>query len=265
MHGRQRGWLFIAVAIGCGACTVPPDGERGGPEAVSSEDAAIAAQLYAGTVRTPDGFLGDPAPASFAQVTTYHVKSRQLAPAAPAQYELCTDDWTQALAWSETLALAAPTYLDLVGNDATERYFELDRVPRGDPQHYERIRVFRCDYLDRSGVDLSAPGDFAGTFNRRPLDAAALRELAEYLWQFSEYDNADHAVLSSAGGVTTDGLAHTLVLASLERGGSCDRIVLRDWTHTVDLTTGALRSTVTERREFGVRREGDAVVGCQVP
>ena len=182
--------------------------------------------------------------------------------AAPTQYELCTDDWTEALAWSETIALAAPVYLALVGNDATERYFELDRVPQDDPQHYERIRVYRCSYLDRSGVDLDGASDFAGTFNRRPLDADALRELSEYLWQFSEYDNANHVVLASTGEAATNGLEHTLKLASLERGATCDRVVLRNWTHTVDLATGTLRSVVTALREFDVRREGDAVVGC---
>jgi hypothetical protein len=261
MHGSRRGWLLIAATLALSACTVPPE-DGGALLTVSDEDAAIAAQLYAGTPRTPAGFLADPVPASFALVTTYHIKSRQLAPAAPTQYELCTDDWTEALAWSETIALAAPTYLDLVGNDASERYFELDRVPRDDPQHYERIRAYRCSYLDRSGVDLEGASDVAGTFNHRPLDAAALRDLAEYLWQFSEYNNAGHAVLSSAGQAVPGGLAHTLGLASLERGTTCDRVVLRDWTHTVDGVTGTLRSTVIERREFGVRREGDTVVGC---
>jgi hypothetical protein len=262
MQGWRRGWLVIAASIGCGACTAPPAGESAGAPSLSSDDAAIATQLYAGTPRTPAGFLSDPAPASFEQVTTYQVKSRQLSPAAPTQHELCTDDWIEALGWSETLALAAPTYLDLVGNETTERYYELDRVPQGDPQHYERIRVFRCSYLDRSGVDLDGSDGFAGTFNHRPLDAASLRDLAEYLWRFSEYNNTDHSVVASAGQTTTSGLAHTLTLASLERGTSCDRVVLTDWTHTVDAATGALGSTSTELREFSVRRDGDTVQGC---
>jgi hypothetical protein len=262
MHGSRHGWLLIAATLGCGACTAPPDGADDGAQPLSGDDMAIATQLYVGAPRTPAGFLADPPPASFAQVTTYHIKSRQLVPAATTQYELCTDDWTEALAWSETVALAAPVYLDLVGNDANDRYFELDRVPRDDPQHYERIRVYRCSYLDRNGVDLGGAGDFAGTFNRRPLDADALRELAEYLWQFSEYDNANYVVLASTGEAAPNGLEHALTLASLERGATCNRVVLRNWTHTVDLATGALRSAVTELREFGVRREGDTVVGC---
>ncbi len=262
MLGRLCGWLaVVATLFATGACTVPPESD-GAAAAVSSDDAVLAAQLYAGAPRTPPGFLADAAPPSFSQVATYHLKAREIDSNAPTQHELCTDDWTEALAWSETVAQQAPTYLDLVGNTSTERYYEFDRVPHGDPQRYERMRVFRCSYLDRTGVDLDSTGDFAGTLNVRPLDAAALGGLAEYLWEFSEYDNVNHAVVASAAEPVTSGLAHTLTLASLERGATCDRVVLSKWTTTLDSPTGELRSAVTALREFSVHRIGDAVVGC---
>jgi hypothetical protein len=242
---------------------VPPGGEpRAGAPTEPSEDLSLAAQLYAGTPRTPAGFLADPAPQSFLQVTTYHLKTRHLDANAPTQHELCTDLWAQALAWSETAAQQASPYLDLVGNIETERYYEFDRVPHGDPQRYERMRVFRCSYIDRAGVDLATPGDFAGTLNVRPLDAAVLGGLAEYLWEFSEYDNVDHAVVSSAARPVMTGLAHTLTLASLERGTTCDRVSLNEWTTTADPATGALSSSIVPLREFSVHRVGDTVVGC---
>ncbi len=263
MEVRLRAWLAVAATtIAIGACTVPPEGEGGAAAAVSSDDAVLAAQLYAGTPRTPLGFLSDPAPQSFSQVATYHLKTRQLDVNAATQHELCTDDWNAALAWSETVAQQAPTYLDLVGNTSTERYYEFDRVPHGDPQRYERLRVFRCGYLDRAGVDLDTAGDFAGTLNVQPLDAAALRGLAEYLWEFSEYDNVNHAVVLSAARPVTTGMAHTLTLASLERGATCDRVSLREWTTTADPATGELRSTIVLLRQLSVHRVGDAVVGC---
>lgn len=263
MLGRLCGWLAVAAAtIATGACTAPPDGEPRAGAAVPSDDAALATQLYAGTPRTPTGFLSDPAPQSFSQVATYHLKTRQLDSSAATQHELCTDDWNEALAWSETVAQQAPTYLDLVGNTTTERYYEFDRVSHGDPQRYERMRVFRCGYLDRSGVDLDTTGDFAGTLNVQPLDAAALGGLAEYLWEFSEYDNVNHAVVSSEARPVTIGLAHTLTLASLERGATCDRVVLREWTYTADPVTGRMSSNIAPVREFSVHRVGDAVVGC---
>ena len=263
MRWRLCGSLaVVATMLAAAACTVSPDGELRAAGTVTSDDAALAAQLYAGTPRTPAGFLADPAPASFSQVTTYHLKTRQLDSNAPAQHELCTDDWNEALAWSESVAQQAPTYLDLVGNTQTQRYYEFDRVPHGDPQRYERMRVFLCAYLDRASVDLDVSSDVAGTLNARPLDAATLGGLAEYLWQFSEYDNADHAVVSSAAKPVTTGLAHTLTLASLERGATCDRVSLREWTTTADPATGELHSTVVPLREFSVHRVGDTVVGC---
>jgi len=263
MLSRLCGRLAVAATmLAAAACAVPPEGEPGAAVIVPGDDAALAAQLYAGTPRTPAGFLPDPAPQSFSQVATYHLKTRQLDSNAPAQHELCTDDWNEALAWSEAVAQQAPTYLDLVGNLETERYYEFDRVPHGDPQRYERMRVFRCGYLDRSGVDLDTADDFAGALNVQPLDAAALGGLAEYLWEFSEYDNVNHVVVASAAEPAMTGLAHTLTLASLERGGTCDRVVLRAWTTTADLATGELRSTVATVREFSVHRVGDTVVGC---
>jgi len=261
MFPRLCGWLAVAAALVTAACTVPPNGEGAVPT-VSIDDITLAAQLYAGTPRTPAGFLADPAPPSFSQVATYHLKARQIDANAPTQYELCSDDWNEALAWSETVAQQAPTYLDLVGNTSTERYYEFDRVPHGDPQRYERMRVLRCAYLDRSGVDLDGDNAFAGTLHAQPIDAAVLGGLAEYLWEFSEYDNVNHAVVSSAARLATTGLAHTLTLASLERGTACDRVLLSEWTHSVDPSTGDLASTVTSLREFSVHRVGDTVTGC---
>lgn len=263
MRGRLCGWLAVAIAIATGACTAPPaDEPKAAAQNVLPGDTAIAAQLYAGTPRTPAGFLSDPAPQSYLQVTTYHIKSKQIDSAAPTQFEVCTDQWAQALAWSETVALQAPTYLDLVTNSSTDRYYEFDRVPHGDPQRYERMRVFRCAYLDRSSVDLDAPSAVAGTLNAQPLDAAALGGAAEYLWEFSEYNNVNHAVVSSAASAATTGLAHTLTLASLERGATCDRVVLREWTFAADPSAGHLSSTVTQLRDFSVRQVGDTVAGC---
>lgn len=259
--------LGLAAVLGVASCEVPADDPALGADpasALSPTDQAIAAQLYAGAPRTPAGFVADPAPASFTQVTTYHIKTRQLAAGAPAQHELCTDDWNEALGWSEQVAAAAPVYLDLVGNATTDRYYEFDRVPRGEPARYVRMRVYRCAYLDRAGVDLAAPAPFAGTLNLRPLDATALRESSEYLWLFTAYNNAGHAVVASESR-TGPPLAHAITIASLEAAGvgsTCDRVRLTEWTHALDGVSGALTLTTTAVREFGVRHEAGAVVRC---
>jgi len=263
MRLESRGLLALAVALTISSCEVGQEDE-GLSGALSPADRDIAARLYAGAPRTPPGFLDDAAPAGFAQVTTYHVKTAQLAAPAATSYEVCSDDWSQAFAWSEEVAAASSPYLDFVGNEATVRYYELDRVPRGQPDRYVRMRVFRCSYLDRIGVDTTAADGFAGMLNARPLDPAAVRELSEYLWWFTTYNNADHAVLASepsSGGA----LAHVLAIASLERaafGAGCDRVTLRDWTHTADPNTGVLQLTTAVVREFRVARTGDRIDAC---
>ena len=146
-------------------------------------------------------------------MSTTHLKNADVDAAAVAPqplYELCTDDWSQALEWSELGAQSSPQYSDLVETNDDPRYFEFGRVRQGDPTFYVRSRVFKCAYLDRASVNLRAAAGAAGTLNRRPPTAADLREMSEYLWQFTQYNNVGYAVLQSSGSSTTGTLTHTL-------------------------------------------------------
>ncbi len=62
-----------------------------------------------------------------------------------------------------------------------------------------RHRVFKCEYLDRSGTDLRVDTGAAGAMNQRPLTATELEALSEYLWQFTMFNNSEYAVESSSG------------------------------------------------------------------
>jgi hypothetical protein len=263
MRLESRVATILAAALSISGCEMPPEGGVLATSTLAAADQAIAARLYTGTPRTPAGFLDDPAPSGFAQVTTYHVKTSQLAAPTSPSHEVCSDDWSQAFAWSEEVAAGSSPYLDFVGNVATDRYFEFDRVPRGLTDRYVRMRVFRCAYLDRTGVDSTSAAGFGGMLNAGPIDATALRELSEYLWRFTPYNNAGHAVLASEPRNGTE-LGHALTIASLERGadGSCDRVVLHDSLLTVDLFTGALHRGTAFVREFGVRQQGGLLIGC---
>lgn len=98
----------------------------------------------------------------------------------------------------------------------------------------------------------------------RPLDAAALRDLNEYLWRFTAFNNADHAVIASESR-SAPGLAHALTIASLERapaGADCDRITLHDSILAAVSATGELQRAAVFVREFHTRREGSLIVGC---
>ena len=234
---------------------------------------AIAERLYAGSPRTPEGFRLEPAPVGVVgPVATTHLKNTDTAAGAAAnlRFELCTDDLAVATNWSETKALAMPVYADLVEVSGSTRTFELVRVPRNDLTARIRHRVFKCTYLDRTGTDLEAANGPAGHLSAPQVDAAELRNLSEYLWQFTAFNNADHVVLASIAGAGTASaaLVHQIEMAKLFRaapaaGGAtdCDRIEVLRWTHTADPTGTVVRSLAAPL-EFLARRENGRVTLC---
>jgi hypothetical protein len=227
---------------------------------IALTDVRIAELLYAGAPRVPADFQSDAPPPGSGVVSTYHLQNTQLAPAA-ARYELCTDDAIQARDWSNAVSGGAEA---LLGESTTDRYFEFQRVRNGTPVVTVRARVFRCAYLDRSAVNLADVQGPAGLMNLRPLDAAALRTLSEYLWNFSIYNNSDNAVLASRGAQQSGSLEHEIVMAQLIRAGSggCDRVSVSAWRHRVDLATGALVREWVPLWEFGARQQTGGVTTC---
>jgi hypothetical protein len=228
-------------------------------------DLQIAQLLYSDSQRTPAAFFKETPPAYQGYVSTAHLRNSDLTPSATsAQYEMCTDDWAVALSWSDQTAAALST-TTLVETNATSRYHEFSRVRSGNPPGYVRTRIYRCSYLDRSFTDLRADGGAAGTLNHRPISAAELQHLSEYLWQFTSYNNYGSAVLKSSGTSIVAGFEHTLVIASLQPASApstCDRIDVLGWTHAVDGQTGAVTRAKQTLWEFGARRAAGIVELC---
>ncbi|NJO13342.1 MAG: hypothetical protein HC872_07645 [Gammaproteobacteria bacterium] len=270
----------IAAALLCCAVALASCGGGGGGDSaapapapaaparvVTQSDAQIATLLYSDSQRTPSGFYADPIPSGVSYAATLHLKNTDLS-GAPQQHELCTDDWNEALGWSEVAADNAANYSDLVATETTARYYEFGRVPRGQTGGYLRARVYRCTYLDRDTVDLQGESPAAGRLNRRPLTGADLRELSEYLWLFTRYNNFGHVVLRSTGLATAAGFEHTLYLASLQRSAqapSCDRILVHSWRHLLDTATGDLQLQQQPLWEFGAREMSGAIELCAAP
>jgi hypothetical protein len=271
---RYRAQLVAYAAIVLGAC-----GGGGGDGAstptqavaparpIEQSDLQIAQSLYGGSPRTPQGFYQDPLPGGHEYVSTAHLKTGDIAQltASDPIHELCTNDWNQALAWSESSAQNAPQYADLVETSDDTRYFEFGRVRQGTPTFYVRARVFKCTYLDRSAADLRASEGEAGLLNQRPLTAAELRNLSEYLWHFTLYNNVGHVVLKSGGASAQGELTHTLHIASVARSAissSCDRIDVLAWQHRLDTTTGRLHLDVQALWSFGAREAGGVAAQC---
>lgn len=262
--------ILLCTATACGggggsdaAASAPVVGSSGNaagstPDPLSrpftQSDQEIADLIYSGRDRTPEGFYAEPPPMGASYVTTSHLKSTDVdadgvASTTTAGHELCTDDWNQALEWSEQAGTRMVRYGDLVATNAEPRFFEFVRVPRENPTALVRQRVFKCAYLDRSAADMQSLDNEGGTLNRQPVTPADVRELAEYLWHFTLYNNFGSAVLVSSGEETSGAVAHGLTIASLSRAPSptaCDRIDVLRWTHTVDPATGAItRNTAT--------------------
>lgn len=202
-------------------------------------------------------------------MTTSHLKSTHMDAAgavstATAGYELSTDDWNQALEWSEQATRMA-SYGDLVATNAEPRFFEFVRVPRATRTVLVRQRVFKCAYLDRGAADMQSLSGEGGQLNRQPLTLVDVRELAEYLWHFTLYNNFGSAVLVSSGDSPGGALAHALTIENLERASSpatCDRIDVLRWTHTVDPATGAITRTLATLASLYARESDGLATLC---
>ena len=274
-HLRWRWRLAALAAVALSACgggggdsATPTPGASAPPRPVEQSDLQIAQSVYGSGARTPAGFYSDPQPSGYGYVSTLHLKNANVdaTVAAPEPlYELCTDDWNQALAWSELSAQHDPQHSDLVETNDDPRYFEFGRVRQGDPTFYVRARVFKCAYLDRSDTNLRDTAGPAGLLNRRPLTAVELRDLTEYLWQFTQYNNVGYAVLKSSGLPSGTELTHTLHIGSLVRGAlssSCDRVDVIVWRHTLNTTTGEMELDMQTLWSFGAHEAAGVVYLC---
>jgi hypothetical protein len=287
----RNGWLFALLASvsacgGGGSASEPAIStssvasvDNGGASAsvalVPSDPAAlpsdqeIADRIYQGRDRTPSDFYQEsllPAPSGY---TTTHIKNTMIAQVMPAAgapvYELCTDDWNEALAWSEEAAQRMPRYANLTETNANKRYFEFVRARPAPSDWLERQRVFRCSYLERSTADLRTLDGPGGSLNRASPAAADVKELAEYLWQFTYYNNYGNAVLASNGDATDETLEHALIIATLVRASTpdaCDRIDIFRWIHSVDVGTGTITRRVEPIREISARESGGFAMLC---
>jgi hypothetical protein len=238
------------------------------PPSTSAADLSLADRIYKGTQRTPDGFAVEARPSSVSgTLSTRHLKNTDFATGPQAispTYEVCTNDMAQAIEWSESQANWNGQYSDMSEVHGDSHMWEVVRVPRADVTAMLRHRVFRCDYLDRTNTDLRADAGAAGSMNQRPLTAGELGSLAEYLWQFTMFNNSDSAVASSSDSSSGSSIVHSIRIGQLVRGatGTCDTVQIVDWTHTMDSTTGALTRSLANVRTYKAKNTAGATELC---
>lgn len=256
---------LLPILVIVGAC-----GGSGSTEAVEKAAAAtvqlpadseILGKTYDNNYQVPAGFFVDERATTPRSYTLHHV----LDPSD--SFEICSDDLVEAQAFEDADNASRAVNGYYVTSYENERYFEFVRELSytedvgniGDPTSPGYARVFKCDHTNRNGVDRALLEGYAGKLNPVRLDAALLREFAEYLWQFTFFNVTHKKVIASYPDPAS--LQHTLLLALVINQGtnSCDRIDVAAWRFSADPDTGEVT------REFDTLRSFEAMLVAGQP
>jgi hypothetical protein len=244
--------LLVTGSVVCGC--KPPASPSDVAAATIPSDEDVRAMVYDDKYRVPPGFYVDERADTPGSYTIYHVKDESLS------WELCTDDYDEALALEAADNEQREVNGVFAGSYENDRYFEVTRdlaYPDGvgnaaEPTSPGYARVFKCSYVDREGVDRNLRDGYAGRLNARPADAAELRSLVEYLWQFAFFWPARAKVLDSFSEQGPGVIRHTLRLGLLtpQGDGSCDVVEVVDWVFSLDTSDGHIGRSFELRRRF---------------
>jgi len=234
---------FVACDDGSGAPDYRSTGTSMRPELLPSNEQIIAA-VYDSTYTVPEGFYVDERADTPRSYTLYHVKD------ISDSYELCTDDYLQALDWEGADNKSRLVNGHYVTSYENEKYFEFVRelFYRDDVSSVVELtspgfaRVFKCSAVNRDGVDRNLRNSYAGTLNSRPLTTRVVREFTEYMWQFAYFEISRRKVLRSFSTERIDAFEHTLLIAfTINQGhGQCDRIEVVEWIFSAERSSGAI-------------------------
>ena len=226
----------------------------------------IAAMVYDTGYSVPNDFFVDERSATDRSYTIHHVLDDS------SSYEVCTDDYAEAMAWEEADNASRSVQGYFVESYDNERYFEFVRELSytDDVGNVDDItspgfaRVFKCSNTSRNGVDRALLSGYAGQLNAHPLDQESVRVFAEYLWQFTFFPASRKKVVDSFSLATTDTLQQTLVLAfSTSQGsGACDRIEVVRWTFSADRNSGEVEKRFVTSHVFEARYENGTALTC---
>ena len=245
----------------CGADSSAPD--------TAISDTRIAERIYLDK-RTPDNFFNnDEAITGDSFYSISHLKNVELLTPAEKiglpQYELSTDDFTQALNWSETVASKQTVYRQLVNNSDTPLYYQFTRVDLNNSEFIHLSRVYKASTLDRSGVDLSESGSYQGKIVSTVYTTTLVKQIVEYLWTFSFNNNYGHAVLQSSTIENGLSLTHTLLEAKLitSSSASCDSIEIFESNYSIDKSSGEIWKTGQSLRTIQATFNGTFATLCE--
>jgi len=204
----------------------------------------VLTKAYNPSYRTPEGFYVDERVDTPGSYSLYHIKDQSVS------YELCSDDFGEALAWESADNASRAVNGDFITSVENDRYFEFvreltypDSVGNvSDPTSPGFARIFKCSYIDRIGADRNLRDGYAGKFNVIPLTEESIRTYVEYMWQFTFFWPARTMVVDSFSSETPDSYQNTLLLVLVTNRGNdnCDLIELVDWEFGVDKESGQI-------------------------
>lgn len=254
-----RAWMVMPLLVVIGACQSPTSGSH--QSSAQSQQAqhtymVVAQRLYTG-LRVPADFYQEHYDDG-AFYSIDHLKHSQLtAYSGGDDYFLCSDDFTEALDWSEQAAHRQPVYYSLTDNRDTDAYFEFTRVHPDASNFIQLVRVYKCAYLQpASGADDA--WRITATLN-----ASLIRDILEYRWWFSAANNVGYTVLAVTVNQTDDHYELVLQQARLLTAstGACDEVELFS-DHYQVAANGEIHVSSSQDGDFQARLVDGVVSLC---
>ena len=219
--------------------------------------------------RTPAGFYKE----DFQNDNFYsvsHVKNTSLLPvvdrAGLAVHELASNDFVEAMTWSDKAAEYQPSYQQLADNTETKLYFQFTRFDPASPQFINMHRVFKASVLDRNGVDRSDENaSYKGRITMPNPTAADIKMIVEYLWMFTLSNNYRNAVLESYTTESETEFVHIMKQArlNLNYNGGCDDVEVYEVRYRVPKDSGFIWKEKVLTETFSAKRTDSYLEICQ--
>ena len=259
--------LVGVVALALSACGGGSDTSVTGSTAEST-DMVIAKALYFDK-RTPAGFYQeDFQNNTFSSVS--HVKNTSLLPvvdrAGLTVHELASNDFVEAMTWSNKAAEYQSSYQQLSDNSETMLYFQFTRFDPLSPQFVNMHRVFKANVLDRNGVDRNDENaSYKGRITMPSPTVADVKLIIEYLWMFTLNNNYRNAVLESYTTETNTEFVHIMKQArlNLNYSGGCDDVEVYDVRYRIPKDSGFIWKEKVLSARFSAKRTDSYLEICQ--
>jgi hypothetical protein len=261
--------LAGVLALGLSACGGSAGSSSADNTATNNTSEMVIANALYFDKRTPADFYTE----DFQADTFYsvsHVKNTSLLPVAARSglsvHELASNDFVEALTWSDKAAEFQQSYKQLAANTETMLYFQFTRFDPASPQFLNLHRVFKASVLDRTGVDRNdTNASYKGRITMPNPTAADVKLIIEYLWMFTASNNYRNAVLESYTTETDTEFVHIMKQArlNLDYTGGCDTIEVYDVSYRVPKDSGFIWKEKVLTTTFSAKRTDSYLEICQ--